>query len=410
MPRFGPLLVLLALAPGCGEQNLGVLVDGPSSGNGNRNGSTEPMPDPDPVPFPTDVVPESDWDALDDALIAAQANAGDEAPNVAAVGPDLASLPSPRFAGIVHGFDGFVYAVPARARRFLRIDPNAIDQAELIGPEIPDGEWGGAAVASDGVIYLAPLDQARVFAFNPAAPDSAGFVGPDYSSQASPRWRGFVPALDGRLYAIPASASSVLAFDPLDPGASALLGGGLSGFDGGILAPDGSVYGIPSEAEQVLWVEPLSGTVVLSGPRIGPESEKFSAGSLSPDGVAYAFGKRSRSVLSFTLQNPVSPQQRGSFAGSAPFFVRSSSIAADGRVYAVPASANRVVRFDSRLPGELERVGPEFSGSQQWRGLVLTTNGALLAAPYNASRLLRITVQGDPLPASTVVSPFFNYY
>ncbi|MEM6732380.1 MAG: hypothetical protein AAF658_12550, partial [Myxococcota bacterium] len=150
-------------ASACGEQDLGVLF--------GRVDLLRP---------PSGLVPERDWPEAREVFRAGQSASDDTPPQIAPIGPDLSELPAPRYAGIVHGADGFLYAVPARARRFLRIDPNVPASAELFGPEIPDGEWGGAALGNNGIIYLAPLDQPRVFAFDPADPDSADFVGPDY--------------------------------------------------------------------------------------------------------------------------------------------------------------------------------------------------------------------------------------
>ncbi|MEO1173199.1 MAG: hypothetical protein AAFX94_14290 [Myxococcota bacterium] len=383
--RIGILAVVLVA---CGEQDLGVLV------------GAEPFGRP-----PPGAEVELDWERAAEPFVDGQGSSDGASAEIATLGPSFAELPSPRFAGIVHGLDGFLYAVPARARRFLRIDPDAPELAELFGPELPDGEWGGAAVSTSGVIYLAPLRQTRVFAFDPADPNRAEFVGPDYASLSAPRWRGFVPSLDGRLYALPDAAGSVLAFNPMDPMSSELLGTSLTGYDGGVLTPDGTIYGIPSDSERILAV--MGERAELEGPLLGPGADKFSAGVLSPEGDVFAFGKQSRAVLSFAIESPLNPQQRGTLNGDAPYFVRSSALAGDGRLYAAPAGADGVVRFDSRLPGELETFATDTNG---WRGLMLTARGDLFAAPYTADRLLRIQPQSEPVPWASVLSPFFNYY
>ncbi|MEL6339920.1 MAG: hypothetical protein AAFQ65_08425, partial [Myxococcota bacterium] len=227
---------------GCGDGDLGGLL--------LRDGSrTAP-----------DAAPGRDWDSLEDILRDAESNAGSAPPRAAMVGPDFSAVPRPRFAGAVHGLDGLVYFVPARARRFLRFDPNAPDSAVLVGPELPDNEWGGAALAANGRIYLVPLGQDRIYEFWPEEPERSGPVGPDLSSFGDNKWRGLLASLDDRLCAMPYRAGQVLCFDPSDLARVDFAGDFIASgaFDGGVLAPDGTIIGIPAGAEQFLRVEPTA--------------------------------------------------------------------------------------------------------------------------------------------------------
>ncbi|MEM6273804.1 MAG: hypothetical protein AAF735_01060 [Myxococcota bacterium] len=380
---------------GCGDGDLGGLL---------VRDTTRP---------PADTAPSRDWGSLEDILRDAESNAGSGPPRTAMVGPDLSDVPRPRFAGAVHGLDGLVYFVPARARRFLQFDPNAPDSAVLVGPELPDNEWGGAALAANGRIYLVPLSQDRIYEFWPEEPDRSRSVGPDLSRFGDNKWRGLLTSLDDRLCAMPYSAGQVLCFDPNDLETVDLAGDFVTSgaFDGGVLAPDGSIIAVPAGAEQFLRVEPTTPPrTTRLGDRLGPDADKYSGGVLTAEAQAFAFGNTRSTVLSFDPLSPGGPQLLGTLDGVPPRFARSVAIGGDGRIYAAPAGAEQAVQIDPDLPGELVKFGETTVGDNKWRGTIVSVNGRIYAAPYNAERILEILPPGQGLPWELVLSPFFNRY
>lgn len=73
----------------------------------------------------------------------------------------------------------------------------------------------------------------------------------------------------------------------------------------------------------------------------------------------------------------------------------------DGRIYAIPGFARRVLRIDPST-GAVEYVGPEFPGDYKWlRGVKCPKSGALYGLPCHADTVLKI-IPGD-VPEITLV-------
>jgi hypothetical protein len=58
------------------------------------------------------------------------------------------------------------------------------------------------------------------------------------------------------------------------------------------------------------------------------------------------------------------------------------NLAADKFVYAIPASANRVMKIDAREE-TTEYIGPEYDGKAKWYGGIMGVDGCIYGIPHN---------------------------
>ena len=65
------------------------------------------------------------------------------------------------------------------------------------------------------------------------------------------------------------------------------------------------------------------------------------------------------------------------------------NLALDGFVYAIPASANRVMKIDPRKE-TTEYIGPEYTGKAKWYGGITGSDGCIYGIPHNATGVLKI--------------------
>lgn len=65
------------------------------------------------------------------------------------------------------------------------------------------------------------------------------------------------------------------------------------------------------------------------------------------------------------------------------------NLAPDGFVYAIPASASRVMKIDPRAE-TTELIGPEYRGKAKWYGGIAGADGCIYGLPHNARGVLKI--------------------
>ncbi|KAL7530912.1 hypothetical protein ACHAXR_003741, partial [Thalassiosira sp. AJA248-18] len=188
---------------------------------------------------------------------------------------------------------------------------------------------------------------------------------------------------------------------------------GLSGQDkylGGMSSPCGRyIFGVPGHAKQVVRVDVHSGEVSLIGPEYMGEFKwlrgvevpghvmgRKDDGSLAyPSGCCLALPCNSKkgcvlkidpetsNVTTFITGQPIPNVEEG-------WLFHGGNLAShDGLVYAIPASAPRVMKIDPRLE-TTEYIGPEFQGKAKWYGGITGADDCIYGIPHNSTGVLKI--------------------
>lgn len=261
-----------------------------------------------------------------------------------------------RWHGGVIARDGHVYGIPCNSPHVLKIEVGArraslFGCADAIGTEV--SKWYGGILGGDGNIYGIPQNGRKVLRINvvPRAGEqeqSADQIGPDLGSGGWKWHGGCLSWRDGCIYGIPNHVCEVLKIDPMT-GSVTLHGtpeevpapqhraDGKYKYLGGVVSGrDGSVYCVPGDADRVLKIVPR---VVSSSPE-GPAGEDAGP-ELKLIGRSFAAvgNEQQRALASNMVQNK---WQNGFYAS-------------DGRIYAIPLKAERVLCVDP----ELEETDPE---------------------------------------------------
>ena len=73
------------------------------------------------------------------------------------------------------------------------------------------------------------------------------------------------------------------------------------------------------------------------------------------------------------------------------------ALGSDGKIYAIPGFARRVLRIDP-ADGGVEYVGPEYPGEFKWlRSVTCPKSGAIYGLPCHANTVLKIVPGPTPL-------------
>lgn len=187
---------------------------------------------------------------------------------------------------------------------------------------------------------------------------------------------------------------------------------GLSGQDkylGGMASPCGRyIYGVPGHAKRVVRVDVRSGEVSFIGPEYAGEFKwlrgveipghvmgRKDDGSLAyPSGCCIALPCNSENgcilkinpetshVSTFVTGHPIPNVEDG-------WLYHGGNLAADGFVYAIPASAPRVMKIDP-VNNTTEYIGPEYPGKAKWYGGIPGADGCIYGIPHNSTGVLKI--------------------
>ncbi len=164
---------------------------------------------------------------------------------------------------------------------------------------------------------------------------------------------------------------------------------------GGIESPCGNyVYGVPGTARQVLRVELATKKLDLVGPSFPgpfkwlrgvpvPATEKY------PAGCCIALPCNSLSILKIIPdRNEVysfgeSDLRENCDVENGWFYHGGNFSPTTGCIYAIPANANRVMKFNP-YTDEVHFVGPDFgTGKQKWYGGIEGSDGCIYGIPHN---------------------------
>jgi hypothetical protein len=164
---------------------------------------------------------------------------------------------------------------------------------------------------------------------------------------------------------------------------------------GGIESPCGNyVYGVPGTARQVLRVELATKKVDLIGPTFpGPfkwlRGVPVPATSEYPAGCCIALPCNSLSILKIVPdRNEVysfgeSDLSENCNVESGWFYHGGNFSPTTGCIYAIPANANRVMKFNP-YTDKIQFIGPDFgTGKQKWYGGIEGSDGCIYGIPHN---------------------------
>jgi len=186
---------------------------------------------------------------------------------------------------------------------------------------------------------------------------------------------------------------------------------GLSGQDkylGGMASPCGRyIYGVPGHAKRVVRVDVRSGEIDFIGPEYigefkwlrGVEIPGHVMGTNDDGGLAYPSGcclalpcnSQDGCVLKI---DPETARVSTFLTGSIPnveegWLYHGGNLVSDGFVYAIPASAPRVMKIDARAE-TTEFIGPAYPGKAKWYGGITGIDGCIYGLPHNATGVLKI--------------------
>eukprot|EP00928_Gymnodinium_smaydae_P005669 TRINITY_DN11936_c0_g1_i1.p1 TRINITY_DN11936_c0_g1~~TRINITY_DN11936_c0_g1_i1.p1 ORF type:complete len:457 (-),score=94.72 TRINITY_DN11936_c0_g1_i1:52-1371(-) len=321
--------------------------------------------------------------------------AGPQDPRCEVLG-DKPLMGQDKWLGGVGSFCGkFVYGVPGKARRVLRIhvETGVVDE---IGPDFVGGfKWlRGAESPLDECLYCMPSNADQVLCINPAEQSVHAFGEPEPGDW---KWHGGNLGNDGNIYGIPANATQVLKIDPRTKEVTKFGGPWpeRQKWYGGVKAANGSIYGIPQCARGVLKIVPETGECSVLGD-LGEGGWKYHGGLATPDGlIVYGIPCNADSVLKIdTRTDTVTTIGHGLKSGrhrnDDKYKYLGGGIGGDGKVYFFPSDAERVLCVDPATD-ECKLIGPEFmEGMNKWQNGFACRDGAVYAIPQRAHGVLRI--------------------
>ena len=175
---------------------------------------------------------------------------------------------------------------------------------------------------------------------------------------------------------------------------------------GGMASPCGRyIYGVPGHAKKVVQIDTYSGEVSFIGPEY-PGEFKWLRGVEIPSSVMATNDDGSQSgcclalpcnsengcVLKITPDSSeVSTFVTGDVSPNVDegWLYHGGNLALDGFVYAIPASACRVMKIDPRKE-TTEYIGPALPGKAKWYGGITGSDGCIYGIPHNATGVLKI--------------------
>jgi len=193
----------------------------------------------------------------------------------------------------------------------------------------------------------------------------------------------------------------------LTPSSGALIG--QDKYLGGMASPCGRyVYGVPGHAKQVVQVDVNTGEVTFIGPEYNGEfkwlrgveipsqvmgtnddgSPAYPSGCClalpccSEDGCVLKIDPHTSKVSTFITGKSIPNIDEG-------WLYHGGNLSDDGYVYAIPASAPRVMKIDP-VNETTEYIGPEFQGKAKWYGGITGCDNCIYGIPHNSTGVLKI--------------------
>lgn len=284
-----------------------------------------------------------------------------------------------QYNGAVLGLNGKIYGIPSDAERVLELDP-ADDSVKQIGDTYSSysyqqisiqgdvssssatgNKWaGGVLDSSTGYIYAIPSKIQRVLKIDPSTGTTA-LIG-NHIICAQGQNCGSGDAFNGGIlvgnfiYALPHGTAQyhVLKYD-ISTNTHSELGPELSrrrstwnkGWSGASIGRDGNIYGVPEDREDfILQVKPQTDTVSLVGPLLRPPHRydsrqvghnygyEWLAAAASPQGVIYGVPSMAKVVLKIDPHESFSDSFEATAAPAHNYTVKAVAYSTARTIYA----------------------------------------------------------------------------
>ena len=140
--------------------------------------------------------------------------------SITEIGPDFGNEQGKWHQGAING-SGIIYCVPYgfdSHRGILKIDTNTDTVTELdvnLLPERGEDMWMSCAAALDGYIYFMPANARRIMKIDPNNNDAMSSIGDDLG-RGQYKCVDTVVGIDGCVYGIPDWSNCILKYDPIN--------------------------------------------------------------------------------------------------------------------------------------------------------------------------------------------------
>ncbi|GKY95253.1 hypothetical protein MPSEU_000487700 [Mayamaea pseudoterrestris] len=324
--------------------------------------------------------------------------------------------------------DGCCFALPCNATTLLKINPHNNNVSTFGNETIKDcgtrNGWlyHGGNLATNGYIYAIPANARRVLRFHPVTEDCV-LIGPDFGDGLQ-KWYGGISGVDNSIYGIPHNARFVLKIDPscdevtvMDNPNCQIFQNNQWKWHGGLRAGD-KIIGFPNNADDVLVINVLEQSVYTIGLKDdagnkvalrsgrhrvykGTNKYKYLGGSLTLDGrYAFLVPCDAEQVLRVDIFAE-ELKLVGPLLMDGPNKFQNGFTGRDGCCYGVPQRATGVLRITpAAVTGQDDHVdildcGPMSGVKDKFEGGVLSNDGTIFCIPLRAKACVKIIPPRD---------------
>jgi hypothetical protein len=300
-----------------------------------------------------------------------------------------------KWSTFVDGKNGFLYGIPANARRVVKFNPLDKSLTE-IGPDFGEiwGKWRCGVRANNGKIYCAPCNADHILKIDPIQGTVETLTDIEMPETGNFLWSSGALATDNFIYYMPFSAHRIMRLNPDNDSLSSVgdeLRRGVFGkYSGTVAGKDDCLYGIPNQATRIVKFDPSNPDTTST---VGEKAENMflcGNGVLAGDGYIYAASDSGQVLQIDTTINNYTWIGGGPVSGGNHYW-GDPIIGADKCIYWPPLDANRVLKFDPETQQLPSLVGDDLgAGAWKWQGGALATEGAIYCIPSNAKQILAI--------------------
>lgn len=317
------------------------------------------------------------------------------------------------YAGLVLAPGGYIYGVPYRASKIIKIDTNtdSVTFISLDGLSTNHGQFSGGAYAPNGCIYMMMCIGNKILKLDPSD-DTYTYIDGAITDTSTYKYTTACCTKKGVIYAFPAAGGSgkIIKLNTKTDTYTLLNDYTFNGQSGGYfgcstLAHDGYIYAFTRSGLNTIRLNPVDDTITQYATYTSYGGYKHEGSANGIDGNVYCFPSNNSTdlVVADTTQNTVTKTATGYYASDA-------ILAPNGYIYGMPRSTTSPLLVNSQN-GSYSTVNLSYSGYTWGR---LAPNGCIYAVPLeggNNKSILKIQINTDRnFKESTLLSPYMNNY